>query len=170
MQQRTIWILCTRFLCVLSVLLITYILDAGIEYFLSHFTRMMVGTLVRALILTILWALIFASMKLYRRIVRNPNESNLFKILSISDIIFVHSFIVFVFFVYYFGFGDLPNVSIADRNGELVHKGEFTLLGLHKAVVNIATMAFSAIFLHFIFLLHALWVTRGPRTPVRNQS
>ncbi len=160
-------ILTTRFLCVLSALMVTYIIDAGIDYFSTHFKYMITGTLVRALLLTLLWVLIFGLVKTCHHVIRKPIGNNLFKILSISDIIFIHSFIIFMFFFIYFGFGDTSNVSIADRDGELVHKGEFTLLGLHKAVAHLATMTFSAIFLHFIFLLHALWVTRGTRAPAQ---
>lgn len=77
----------------------------------------------------------------------------------ISDMIFVNSIIAFVFYIYYFGSGS-PAVSITDSDGILVDKGQFTMLGLHKTVSNIATSTFSALFLHFMFLLHALAITR----------
>ncbi|MGI0525527.1 hypothetical protein [Rhizobium giardinii] len=144
-----------RFICVASVLFITFVIDSGSDYINKRgFIPLLFWAFLMATVLTAWFALIFAYVRAIRII---PNYS-LFKTLSISDIIFVHSLIIFILYINYLGSG-AENTSIADSGGMLFEKGQFTLRGLHKAVSNIATYTFTAVLLHFVFLLHALLIT-----------
>lgn len=159
-MQRTSTILFIRFLCIIFVLFMAFIIDAGIVYFSQHMAMPIIfGIFLRSALLTAWLAIIFAIVELINNISGSISNYTIFRSLMISDMIFVNSIIAFVFYIYYFGSGS-PAVSITDSDGILVDNGQFTMLGLHKTVSNIATSTFSALFLHFMFLLHALAITR----------
>lgn len=151
-------IVLARFVLIFLILFMTFLLDAGIEYFFdNNYISILFGISLRSVAIIAWWALIFTSFNFLSQIFFG---ASLFKILTASDIVFSTSLIVLVFYVYYLA-GGATAVSVADDQGIIFEKGEFTLLGLHKIMSNILVYTFSILSIHLLFFLHALTITQN---------
>ncbi|WP_158665350.1 hypothetical protein [Sinorhizobium fredii] len=150
-----------RFAAIFTVLFSVFLFDAGIGYISSkNYRALLFGLTWRSVLLLLWWAAIYKAIEFYNLILgRTPNDLRL-KILMVSDIIFVHSYILFSMYLFYYH-PKVSSVSTGNSRGPLLVKGEYTLLGLQEALSNIGSATCAAITIHFIFLMQVLKTSRS---------